>query len=246
MLFRVLSVAVLVLAGAAVVLSTRDRRSRTRLPVTAFVLDTFPWSSGLVLPSTLAVAAGAVVVAGPAAFFAAMGGVSWVRVDARSGSVAALGLATLAVKILLAATEELVFRGALVEQIARRTTLGVGVVGSSVLFALAHLSRPDAQGPLAVAVFFLDGLGFSFAYLATGSLWVPTCWHAAKNVAIWLLYSRGTLQFTDGLFRAHFGHVDPWVGGPSTTGLVDVIVTAFVVTVAVRLAIRRAQLALKD
>jgi membrane protease YdiL (CAAX protease family) len=228
----------LALATAALVLSTLERRARG-LAVAALVADTFPWSARLIRPSLLALAAGVLVVLGPAVFFTAVGWVSWSRVETFSASVAALGLLTLVVKILLAAADELVFRGALLDQIARRTSLGSGVILSSALFALAHLSRPDARGPLAAVVYALDGIGFSFAYLATGSLFVPTCWHVAKNLTIWLLYSEGTLQFTGGILRAESLRAGRWIGGPSTTGLVDLAATTLVVVVAVRLATPR-------
>lgn len=229
----------LVLAAAALVLSTLERRRRGGLAVAALLADTFPWSARLIGPLWLALTAGLVVVLGPAAFFTAVGWVSWTRAEAVSASVVALGLMTLVAKLLLAAAEELIFRGTLLEQIARRTSLGSGVILSSALFALAHLGRPEARGPLASLVHLLDGIGFSFAYLATGSLWVPTCWHAAKNLAIWLLYSESTLQFTGGLLRADYVRTGRWIGGPSTTGLIDLIVTALVVVAAIRLATPR-------
>jgi membrane protease YdiL (CAAX protease family) len=231
----------LVLATAALVMSTLERRSRSRVPVTALVVEKFPWSSALIVPSLAAVAAGVIVVLGPAACLTAAGWVSWSRVASLSTGVVVLGGVTLVAKILLAATEELVFRAAVFDQVARRTSLGTGVFASAALFALAHFGRPEARSPLAGAVYMLDGVGFSFAYLATGSLWVPTCWHAAKNVTIWLLYSQSTLQFTGGLFEGRYLHTGPWIGGPATTGAIDVAATVAVVAVAVHLATRRAR-----
>ncbi len=239
MLFTAAHLTALALATAALILSTLERRARGGLAVAALIADTFPWSRRLIQPLLLALAAGLVSVLGPAAFSTAVGWVSWTRVEAISAPVVALGLLTVAAKLLLAAAEELVFRGALLEQIARRTSLGSGVILSSALFALAHLSKPEAHGALAPLVHLLDGIGFSFAYLATGSLWVPACWHAAKNLAIWLLYSESTLQFTGGLLRADYARTGRWIGGPSTTGLIDLAATAVVVVAAVRLVTPR-------
>lgn len=238
MLARVLYLSALLAAGAALILSTLERRRTSRRPVVALVVDTYGWRSDLVRPTLLAVTAGVLVVAGPALFFTVIGWVSWVRIEAVSGSVLALGLATLAMKILLAGCEELVFRGALLEQITRRTTLAVGVLGSSLVFAFAHLGRPEVRGPFALIVYWLDGVGFSFVYLAAGSLWVPLGWHVAKNVTIWLLYSTSTLQLTGGIFRAVDVRSGSWIGGATTTGLVDLVATALVVATAVHLATR--------
>lgn len=238
MLARVLYLIALLAAGGALILSTLERRRSHRLPVVAFVFETYAWRRDLARPTLLAAAAGVVVVAGPALFFTLIGWVSWVRVEAVPGTSLTLGLATLAMKILLAGCEELVFRGALLDQLTRRTTLAVGVLGSSLLFAFAHLGRPEAQGPLALIIYWLDGVGFSFVYLAAGSLWVPLGWHAAKNITIWLLHSTSTLQLTGGIFRAVDLRSGPWIGGATTTGLIDLVVTAVVVATAVQLTTR--------
>jgi membrane protease YdiL (CAAX protease family) len=235
------ALAVLAVAVAALVLSARERRRYSRWMLWAFVADAFRWSRRLAIPCGLALVAGCLGGAVPAAFYTAAGWVSWSEPSLWSGSVAWLAALTVTAKVALAAVEELVFRGALLEQLLRRTTFGSAVMLVSALYALAHLDRPDGASLVSAAVFLIDGIGFAVAALATGSLWVPTCWHAAKDLTRWLLDSDRTLQWTDGLLRATPIRQAPWVGSASTAGLVDLAVSFAIVTAATRLAMRHVQ-----
>jgi hypothetical protein len=60
------------------------------------------------------------------------------------------------------------------------------------------------------AVWVMDGLCFGIAYLLTGSLWMPTVWHAAHNLGIWSL-GLFVIQFTSGWFHVEYGDASSWM-----------------------------------
>lgn len=71
--------------------------------------------------------------------------------------------------------EEVIFRGVIGRGlIARRGVVG-GVLLTSVLFAIAHLSPAHAVATLPIAIFL------HIAYLATGSIWAPIYVHFLNN-----------------------------------------------------------------
>ena len=87
----------------------------------------------------------------------------------------------------------------------------------------------------------LDGVGFGLACLATRSLWMPTAWHAAKNLAVWLLAGQGTMQFAAGPLAIRWAGPPFWVGAAHQAGAVDVaaaLAAVLVVVVAYRGRIR--------
>ena len=86
-----------------------------------------------------------------------------------------LPLLLAAVALLPALAEELLFRGFLLGALGRRFGHPVGLVGSSLLFALAHLDL--AQG---TAAFFL-GLYLGGVRLRTGSVHASILAHASNN-----------------------------------------------------------------
>ncbi len=120
-------------------------------------------------------AAGGYVVEGPGAF----------------GS-AAVGAALLPIGVLLlgfiiqGSSEELLFRGWLMQLIASRHGLWIAVVANSALFALAHAGNiePSKELYVGLANIVLFGLFISLYAAREGSLWGVCGWHAAWN---WLL-----------------------------------------------------------
>ncbi|WP_455365835.1 CPBP family intramembrane glutamic endopeptidase [Kaarinaea lacus] len=74
-------------------------------------------------------------------------------------------------------TEEILFRGYLIWYLAQFGNTPFAVIGSSVIFAIAHAY----QGLKAIAVIFPIGLLFAFLYLYSGSLLPPMLLHAAIN-----------------------------------------------------------------
>lgn len=120
-------------------------------------------------------AAGGYAVEGPGAF-----------------GTAAIGAALLPILVLLlgfivqGSTEEIVFRGWLMQLIASRHGLWPAVVGNSVLFALMHAGNIEPSKELIIGLLniVLFGLFISLYAAREGSLWGVCGWHAAWN---WLL-----------------------------------------------------------
>ena len=93
--------------------------------------------------------------------------------------------------IILAAAEEIVFRGGLHAGLTRRPALRAGVWGisganavTSLLFGTAHLL---AHTPLQAASVIPVSLLFGLAFERSGRLVLPIALHAAFNVALYLV-----------------------------------------------------------
>lgn len=105
---------------------------------------------------------------------------------------AAVGAALLPIGVLMlgfviqGSTEELLFRGWVMQLIASRHGLWIAVIANSVLFALAHAGNIEPSNELYVGLanIVLFGLFISLYAVREGSLWGVCGWHAAWN---WLL-----------------------------------------------------------
>ncbi len=105
---------------------------------------------------------------------------------------AAVGAALLPIGVLMlgfiiqGSSEELLFRGWLMQLIASRHGLWIAVVANSALFALAHAGNIEPSNELYVGLanIVLFGLFISLYAVREGSLWGVCGWHAAWN---WLL-----------------------------------------------------------
>ena len=105
---------------------------------------------------------------------------------------AAVGAALLPIGVLMlgfviqGSTEELLFRGWLMQLVASRHGLWIAVIANSVLFALAHAGNIEPSNELYVGLanIVLFGLFISLYAVREGSLWGVCGWHAAWN---WLL-----------------------------------------------------------
>jgi membrane protease YdiL (CAAX protease family) len=131
------------------------------------------------------------------AFLAAVVGVIWgtggyVVEGAGAFGSAAVGAALLPIGVLLlgfiiqGSTEEILFRGWLMQLIASRHGLWIAVIANSALFALAHAGNIEPSNELYVGLanIVLFGLFISLYAVREGSLWGVCGWHAAWN---WLL-----------------------------------------------------------
>lgn len=219
----------------ALVSSTLARRGPDRLPIITLIRERFATLSFSTLLTGLLT--GTIVIFVPLMLATSLGWLQLYRVNAITETGLWLGMATVLVKFGWAALEELIFRGAILPQVARRTNGLVGLAVSALLFAWGHLERSETRTPdrLSLLVFALDGIGFGVAYLATKSLWLPTVWHATKNSWVWLLFGTSTIQLTPGLFQAHFSGPPLWVGTPEQAGLLDVMSAVVVVVTLVAL-----------
>lgn len=119
--------------------------------------------------------AGGYVVEGPGAFGSAAVGAALLPVG-----VLMLGF------IIQGSSEELLFRGWLMQLIASRHGLWIAVIANSLLFAVAHAGNIEPSNELYVGLgnIVLFGVFISLYAVREGSLWGVCGWHAAWN---WLL-----------------------------------------------------------
>jgi CAAX protease family protein len=240
---RFLALASLVAATVALVRSVFDFQAPGRMPLADLLRDRFRRPTALGREVVTGAVLGVAVVGLPTLALALAG---WVELEQRQAGAMLSGLwvlavlATIAIKLLWAALEELIFRGALLVQLARYVPAMVALFVSALFFGFAHLSRSGERAPglLSLTVLVLDGIGFGIAYLATRSLWLPTAWHTSKNLMIWLLFGGSSMELVEGPWRVRTTGPLLWVGAPYQAGFVDAIVSASIVLV-VALAYRR-------
>jgi membrane protease YdiL (CAAX protease family) len=131
------------------------------------------------------------------AFLLAVVGIIWsaggyVVEGAGAFGSAAVGAALLPIGMLMlgfiiqGSSEELLFRGWLMQLIASRHGVWIAVVANSILFALAHAGNIEPSNELYVGLANIVpfGLFISLYAVREGSLWGACGWHAAWN---WLL-----------------------------------------------------------
>ncbi len=87
---------------------------------------------------------------------------------------------SLGVLFVAAAFEELLFRGYLLQTMARSGHQWLGIVLTSALFASAHGANPSVNR-IALLNTILAGVWFGVAYLKTRNLWLATGLHVSWN-----------------------------------------------------------------
>ena len=145
---------------------------------------------------------GFLMMAGIALVMGALGEVTFVR--ATAGAAEAAGVAGVAVLAFGAGAlaEEILFRGYAFQTLIQGVTFIPATLIASALFALAHTGNPHVT-PFGLANVALAGVLFSFAYMKTRSLWLPTGIHFAWNIAQSALFGFPTSGLReDALFRA--------------------------------------------
>ncbi|UCG23392.1 MAG: CPBP family intramembrane metalloprotease [Chloroflexota bacterium] len=107
-----------------------------------------------------------------------------------TGSLPPLIFRTLVWTALIAASEELIFRGGYFQVLSGRTTIIVGAITSAALWAIFHLPAMNADDVLIYQLVFglltFTAFGTALALaavLAGGSLWVPIGIHYGYNLA---------------------------------------------------------------
>ncbi len=103
-------------------------------------------------------------------------------------SIATTVLVAAGLFIVAALAEEALFRGYPLQTFARARLIWVGVLLTSVPFALGHLENPNAGSLLAFVNTALAGVWLAVAYLKTRSLWFPLGVHWAWNWALGALF----------------------------------------------------------
>lgn len=104
----------------------------------------------------------------------------WLSIDSSPWQALELVAAVLSA-IVVGFNEELAFRGYIMQRLGKAWGLPLAVVGSSILFGLAHVLNPNASA-LGIVSVCLSGLFYALAYLATGSLWLPMGLHMSWNL----------------------------------------------------------------
>jgi membrane protease YdiL (CAAX protease family)/ADP-ribose pyrophosphatase YjhB (NUDIX family) len=125
--------------------------------------------------------------------FALMGGIflvgwagGWLTVGDGIWRYQALGPALLMLAgyftlfILAGASEEIMFRGYILQNLREWHGTILAVVISSILFGLVHVLNPNFNLFAALNI-ALAGVAFCYAYLITGNLWLPLAFHFSWN-----------------------------------------------------------------
>ena len=86
--------------------------------------------------------------------------------------------------IVAGLAEEAIFRGYPLQTFARANLVALGVVGTSLAFAFAHLGNPNVTPVGTITNTLLAGIWFAVGYLRTRSLWLPLGLHWAWNWAL--------------------------------------------------------------
>jgi membrane protease YdiL (CAAX protease family) len=97
--------------------------------------------------------------------------------------VTALTLTFISLVILPPITEEILVRGFLYSSLKKALPLIWAALGTSVMFAIAHLPEGGSSGPLYIAALDTFVLSLVLIYLRekTGGLWASITLHAIKN-----------------------------------------------------------------
>lgn len=107
----------------------------------------------------------------------------WASLTLAAGAAAPGALASTALALLpAAATEEIVFRGYVLQTLESWRGWRLGVIVSSILFGLAHAVNPHV-GLLALTNIAAAGVVFCLAYRLTRRLWLPVAYHFMWNYA---------------------------------------------------------------
>ena len=125
--------------------------------------------------------------------FALMGGIflvewagGWLTIGDGAWRSQALGPALLMLAgyftlfILAGASEEIMFRGYILQNLREWPGTILAVVISSILFGLVHVFNPNFNLFAALNI-ALAGVAFCYAYLITGTLWLPLAFHFSWN-----------------------------------------------------------------
>jgi len=144
-----------------------------------------------------------------------------------SASLAPLIFKTFVYTGLIAASEELIFRGVFFQVFRERTTMIVAVVVPAALWAVFHLPGMAADGVLTyqliVGLLTFSAFGATLAFaamLASGSLWLPIGVHYGYNLAF---------SFIGAFFSTELSGAPFLTGGSGwfpETGIIGLIVWA--------------------
>jgi membrane protease YdiL (CAAX protease family) len=147
------------------------------------------------------------------------------------GGVAQLVKILVAMAIVPAVVEELLFRGILFRWLEEFGGSWFALAATSALFGLAHIFNPNASALSSFAIALEAGLLLGGAYMLTRSLWMPIGLHAAWNFTqgfIWDVPVSGIDQ--QGLVEARLSGPELLSGG--SFGLEASVIAMVIATAA--------------
>ena len=146
---------------------------------------------------------------------AVAGTARWVADAGTVPEYAASLAGALAMFVVAAAMEEVLFRGYPFHVLVQGIGVWPAVLATSLLFALAHRGNDHANW-LGLANIFLAGIMLAVAYLRTRSLWFATAAHVGWNwvMSALLDFPVSGAQFDTPLYSARELGADWWTGGP--------------------------------
>ncbi|HEY0677063.1 MAG TPA: CPBP family intramembrane glutamic endopeptidase [Chitinophagaceae bacterium] len=104
------------------------------------------------------------------------GHLEWIGVNFNADAL----LSGLVMMMLVAVSEEAVFRGYILNNLMKSMNRWVALAISSLLFALFHSANPGSN-PLAIFYIFLAGFVLGVNYIFTGNLWFAIMFHFSWN-----------------------------------------------------------------
>lgn len=109
--------------------------------------------------------------------------------------------------------EEMLFHGYAFQLLIRRLGAFATILPAAVIFGLAHMENPNSN-LLGIGNTMLWGVLFGYAYLRTGSLWLPIGLHYGWNVAL-PVFGANLSGFTMGVtgYALHWTAGTLWSGG---------------------------------
>ena len=145
-------------------------------------------------------------------------GAGWLEVEGFAWQVQAPGtilanlLGSLLMMTLVAFYEELSFRGYILQNLKSGWGPIIGIVASSILFAIFHGLNPNFSWLALLNIFLAGGL-LAACYFVTGELWLPMAFHFSWNFVQGSVFSFPVSGLvTDGLLLTEIG------GNPLITG----------------------------
>lgn len=105
-----------------------------------------------------------------------LNGIEWVDMALRMNDI----LMNVLLLLMVAAGEELVFRGYVLRNLAKSINKWLALLASSALFTLVHASNPSVA-PIPLLNTFLGGLVMGITFLHTRNLWLPVLFHFTWN-----------------------------------------------------------------
>lgn len=122
-----------------------------------------------------------------AIIFILLRAVGWLQVESLAWqvegwkSIAASILIMLVLQTLVGWQEELLIRGYWLQNLSDGLSQSLGVLFSSVLFALVHVGNPNLSWQAYLGL-FISGLFLAYSYLRTKQLWLPIGLHIGWNL----------------------------------------------------------------